>query len=101
MTTPDWKPPPRVRDPELLRRLHLRWRACVLADDTCVPVLSLHHLRKHPRDDVEENLVMLCGSGTTGHHGLIEAHDRDTVLKLNQYLKTYRLDHLEWKVLRA
>lgn len=100
MAEPDWRPPKRVRDPELLRRLHLRWRACALADETCVRVLSLHHLQKHPRDDVEANLVMLCGSGTTGHHGLIEHHDRETVLRLNAYLKQWRPDHLEWKLLR-
>jgi hypothetical protein len=75
-----------------MRRLHLRWRTCALADDTCVPYLSLHHVRKHPRDDVEANLVMLCGSGTTGHHGLIEAHDADTKRRLNEYLLIHRPD---------
>lgn len=36
---------------------------------------SLHHILKRPRDDVDANLIMLCGSGTTGCHGLIEHHD--------------------------
>lgn len=36
---------------------------------------SLHHVVPRDRfgDDVAENLVSLCGSGTTGCHGLIEA----------------------------
>lgn len=38
---------------------------------------SLHHVvpRSQGGDDVEENLVSVCGSGTTGHHGLLEDHD--------------------------
>ena len=63
----------RIRDPGLLIELHLRWRECALCGAT--EPLSLHHIANKPRDDVEANLVMVCGSGTTGCHGLIEARD--------------------------
>ncbi len=74
---PDWKPRRRIKDPGLMKRLHYRGGSCVLADDTCEPSVSLHHV--YPRgqggDDVEANLVWLCGSGTTGHHGQLTAND--------------------------
>ena len=99
--TPDPKPPPRIRDLERLKDLHIRWRGdCVLAnddDDDCYRSrYSLHHIHRHPRDDVEPNLVMLCGHGTVGHHGLIEAHDRLTCQALGIYLIRYRLDTMEY-----
>lgn len=95
---PDPRPPRRVRDPDLLRDLHVRWRgACALMDDTCVEHrYSLHHVHKHPRDDVEANLVMLCGDGTTGHHGRIEAHDHAACQALGVHLIEERLDTLEY-----
>ena len=93
----DPKPPRRVRNLELLRELHTRWRGeCVLEGDECVERFnerfSLHHIHKHPRDDLEANLVMLCGDGTSGHHGLVEAHDRYVCSELGMYLFTYRMD---------
>lgn len=63
--------------------------------------LSLHHVLKHPRDDLEGNLAMLCGSGTTGCHGLIEAHDDHAVADLGVYLWNERpdvLEHLTWRL---
>lgn len=41
---------------------------------------SLHHVisKSLGGDDCEENSVSVCGSGTTGHHGLLEAHDPET-----------------------
>jgi hypothetical protein len=41
------------------------------------PFMSRHHLvsRSLRGDDVEANLVPLCGSGTTGCHGAVEARD--------------------------
>lgn len=90
--TPDPKPAKRVRDPQLLRRLHLEWRECVLADETCERQRSLHHVSKHPRDDLRENLVMVCGSGTTGHHGKLEEHDMGTEIALAVYIAGNRPD---------
>lgn len=45
---------------------------------------SLHHLvsRSTGGDDVAANLVSLCGTGTTGCHGLIEARDRNAMRQL-------------------
>lgn len=94
----DPKPTPRVRDKELLRELHLRWLECVICGSTSP--LSLHHVNKHPRDDLEANLVMLCGSGTTGCHGLIEAADPITCWSLAYYIHDNRQDilmYLEWR----
>lgn len=41
---------------------------------------SLHHSvsRSLGGSDCESNCVSVCGDGTTGHHGLIEAHDQAT-----------------------
>lgn len=86
----DFKPPPRIRDPKLLSELHYRWRECSLCGNT--DRLSLHHILKHPRDDVEANLVMLCGDGVRGCHGLIEHHDAPTEQRLMHYLLSARSD---------
>lgn len=87
---PDPKPKPRIRDPQLLKFLHVIWKECALCRAT--DVLSVHHINKHPRDDVEGNCVMLCGSGTTGCHGLIEAHDHPTIIKLGTHILESRND---------
>lgn len=88
---PDPKPPRRVRDPDVMARLHREWRECVLCGETRGR-LSLHHVSKHPRDDVRANLVMLCGSGTTGCHGDIEANVRSSRETLGEYLLAHRRD---------
>ena len=87
---------PRVRDPELLRRLHLEWRSCALADDTCEWWRSLHHIHRHPRDDVRANLVMLCGDGVAGHHGRIEANDDEARAQLGLYIARHRPDTIAY-----
>lgn len=49
---------------------------------------------------MEGNLVMLCGSGTTGCHGLIEAGDKRKKLELGTYIRAKRpdtLEYLEWR----
>lgn len=93
---PDPKPPKRIRDLDLLKELHTRWRGdCVLATEgeACYESrYSLHHIHKHPRDDLESNLAMLCGHGTVGHHGLIEAHDPIARAKFGLYLLDERPD---------
>lgn len=66
--TPDPKSAARVVDPAALR-------AARLAGDECAacgrPPGSVHHVipRSEGGDDVPANLVLLCGSGTTGCHG--------------------------------
>jgi len=71
---PDPKDGPRVRDPALLRRLHQEWRECAICS-TSRGRLSLHHIRNKPRHDTRDNLIMLCGDGTTGCHGRVTAND--------------------------
>lgn len=50
---------------------------------------SLHHLvpRSLGGDDVEANLVPLCGSGTTGCHGYVERRDKHVCGMLRAMLK--------------
>jgi hypothetical protein len=95
VVNPDPKPDGRVRDPELLRELHLEWRECALCRKTDNG-LSLHHISKHPRDDVRGNLAMLCGSGTTGCHGLIEFRDPETLKILGRYILSARGDTIAY-----
>lgn len=112
--TPDFKPEARIRDPDLLRSLHLEWHECALCGSVGLPVadspnpenlmyigLSLHHILKHPRDDVRGNLVMLCGHGTAGCHGLVEAHDKRTLSLLGRHVLLHREDviaHLDQRL---
>ena len=62
------------------------------------PSATGHHV--YPRgqggDDVQANLVAVCGSGTTGCHGLIENADHDTRAALGRYLLARRPDTLEY-----
>ena len=97
MPPADPRPARRVKDPALLKALHREWTECALRHlpDGCAHRLSLHHIHKH-RDDMRPNLVMLCGSGTTGHHGLVEAHDPPTLRALYRYLSAYRPDTLRY-----
>ena len=58
-----------------MREEKLHGRSCRV----CVGLLasSLHHLvpRSLGGDDTADNLVGLCGTGTTGCHGRVEARD--------------------------
>lgn len=52
-------------------------------------------------DDVGANLMRLCGSGTTGCHGKVEARDGDTLRRVGEVIITRRgdvLDYLELKL---
>lgn len=55
---------------------------------------SLHHVvsRSLGGDDVADNLVPLCGTGTTGCHGLVEAGDPWACTRLAE-----RLSAGEWR----
>lgn len=66
------------------------------------PFESLHHI--YPRgqggDDVIVNLAPVCGSGTTGCHGRLEARDpatraamRDALTDANRWYLTWKLGH--------
>lgn len=88
LVPPDPKKGPRVRDKEIFRHLHGKWRVCVVCGSTFQ--LSLHHI--YDRDDLEANLVMLCGDGVRGCHGLVTANDKETKRRLASYLLGRRPD---------
>jgi hypothetical protein len=95
----DPKAAPVIRDRGVFRILHLEWRECALCGE--VEPLSLHHVLKHPKDDVRQNLVMVCGSGTTLCHGELEAHDDDAVAALGSVIVTSRpdiIEHMIWRL---
>lgn len=100
--TADPKNEPRVRDVALLRQLHREHVECEVTSLRWP--LSLHHINKHPRDDVRGNLVMVHGDGTTGFHGLLEANDVPARQQLGMYITHHRPDTLEyllWRFPRA
>lgn len=95
---PDFKDAPTVRDGNLLNRLHRRWKSCALCGATWPT--TLHHISNKPRDDLEANLVMLCGSGTTGCHGKITANDATKKWELATHIHSKRPDtiaYLNWR----
>ena len=78
----DPRPPKRIKasreEWETLRDEKLRGVACrVCSASPLAAHMTLHHLvsKSLGGDDVAANLVALCGSGTTGCHGLVEARD--------------------------
>lgn len=93
----DTKPDRRIKDPEIFGVLRLRWKECVLCG-AVLPV-SLHHI--YNRDDIEENLVMLCGDGVSGCHGAITLNDPVKLAELGWYLLHHRPDTLRWLELAA
>jgi hypothetical protein len=71
--TPDPKPRPRIHDPSAMQRAHYEGDCCVACGVT--GPLNAHHVLSRARggDDVPENLLLVCGSGTTGCHGMFHA----------------------------
>jgi hypothetical protein len=53
-------------------------------------------VHKHARDDVEANLVMVCGDGTRGCHGAIEANDPVTLRLLGEHILDRRPDTIAY-----
>jgi hypothetical protein len=77
MVEPDWKPRKRITLSnreylKLARSVLARYRTCELCGKRRSE--SCHHAvpRGKGGDDVWENMVALCGSGTTGCHGEVE-----------------------------
>ena len=73
----DPKPPARIRATadEWVKLRTEKLGPCRVCQTPFKP--TLHHLlaRSLGGDDVADNLVPLCGSGTTGCHGLVEARE--------------------------
>lgn len=95
----DFKEGPRIKDPELMRRAHWAFDECVICGGVNI---SIHHIL--PRggwcgvagDDVWENLVPLCGSGTTGCHGNVEAGRDSACRALGLYVLKERPDTIAY-----
>ena len=92
---PDWKPSKRVKEPKTMRAKHQSGCFCVL---NCGETGTIHHVlpRSQGGDDVPANLICLCGSGTTGHHGKVEAGDRATMVLLGEHVLLERPDTLSY-----
>lgn len=88
---PDFRPSKRVKNPQALKDKHTAGCFCVL---NCGAKGSVHHVlpRSQGGDDLAANLVCLCGSGTTGHHGKVEAADTPTLVLLGEHLLLERPD---------
>lgn len=67
---------------------------CQWLNETQAFPSSLHHVVPRDRfgDDIAENLVPLCGGGTTGHHGLIEAGDHEACRAFAEMLPHFAED---------
>jgi hypothetical protein len=67
---PDPKAGKRIVDPDALRRARARGDECAACGG---PASNAHHVIQrgapHFGDDVVENLILFCGSGTEGCHG--------------------------------
>jgi hypothetical protein len=61
---------------------------------------SLHHIigRGRGGDDVIENLAPVCGNGTMGCHGLLEARNAWARSELRRALRPQNLRYLERKL---
>lgn len=97
----DFKDGPRIVDPALLKQAHWAFDECVVCGKINV---SIHHVL--PRggwcgiagDDVWENLVPLCGSGTHGCHGDVEAGLDSVSHSLGRYLLAERPDTIDYLI---
>lgn len=67
---PDPKPDPRIKDSAALARARLLWDECAACGK---PPANGHHVlpKGEGGDDVEANIVMVCGSGSWRCHGAL------------------------------
>lgn len=95
MAQPDWKPARRVVDRDALRRARTANPWCAICFRHGV---TFHHVlpRGERGDDDARNGVMLCGDGTTGCHGLVEARDRDARHAVYVHITTERPETIEY-----
>lgn len=74
--TADPKPAKRIVDPDAgAAKMAREGRCRICGADRRYTVTTRHHLipRSQGGDDIDDNLVPLCGHGTVGCHGRIEA----------------------------
>lgn len=75
--------------------MHFVFEECVI----CGAVdFSVHHVLKRSQggDDVRANLVALCGHGTAGCHGAVEASEEAACAALGRYLMEERPDTIAY-----
>lgn len=89
----DFKDPPRIKDPALLRVLKLEYDACEISWET--RDLALHHViyKSHVGDDVRDNIVCLVERLHVGVHAglpsakrLLAQHIRDNRQDVAEYI---------------
>jgi hypothetical protein len=85
----------RIKDPELMRQAHWAFDECVICGGIDI---TIHHVlsRGQGGDDVWENLVALCGSGTHGCHGNVEGGLESACRALGRHLQAERPDTLDY-----
>jgi hypothetical protein len=89
-TGPKERKPTRTLDRSLTAKSCLEWRECPCGK----PSATGHHVisRGKGGDDVLPNIVPLCGSGTTGCHGLVENADEKARRRLGKWIGEHRPD---------
>jgi hypothetical protein len=96
----DFKTAPRIRDPKLMRQAHWAFDECAI----CAAIdISIHHILSKSSawgigDDVWENLMPLCGSGTTGCHGAVEGELDSVCRSVGLYIVQERPDTVEYLI---
>ena len=88
----DFRPRPRLRDPDIFRILHAEGGTCGICGKSYG--LELHHV--YPRgqggDDVRANLLFLCGE----HHRRVTANDEAALSALGWYIRNHRWDVIDY-----
>lgn len=93
MTTPDPRPLPRIRDPELMRILHANpHKECAITG--WMDKVEAHHVlpRSQRGDDVRANIVMLDRE----FHARITANNEQALRMLGAYIKSERPDTIAY-----
>lgn len=87
---PKQRKPTRTIDRSATAKACLEWRECPCGK----PSATGHHVlsRGQGGDDVPANILPLCGSGTTGCHGLLENEDEKTRRMVGRWVKKHRPD---------
>lgn len=89
---PTGKPRKEIRtvDRSATTKACLEWRECPCGK----PSATGHHVlsRGNGGDDVLANIVPMCGSGTTGCHGLVENEDKAACKRLGRWIREHRPD---------
>lgn len=94
---PDQKRRPRIVD-RLATTCHVLGNPeCVVCGDRGA---TGHHVvakgSPHFGDDIDANIVTVCGSGTTGCHGAVERHETWACLAVGEHIRDHRPDTIAY-----